>query len=203
RGAPAAEIRCPHALVPLPPGAGFEARALRRAELALQAGKSQECLTFLDAAESHAAGARRLRAEALAASGNAAASARVYDLLAAETADATEAAELLLAAARTLLAAPDPAGALARARAALARGPPAPVAAAPGLATGEAAWQRRSWDEVIAAYQPLDHRPVDVARRLGMALERSGREREALPIYRAAVGDAEARGEALAIAWRR
>jgi tetratricopeptide (TPR) repeat protein len=203
RGDADAEARWLDVLLRLPPGAGFEALALRRAELALQGGRPQDCLAFLDAAESHAGSARRLRAEALAASGNAAASARVYDGLAAETADATAAAELLLRAAQTLLAAPDPAAALARAHAALARGPAAEVEEALRLAAGEAAWQLRAWDEVIAAYAPLPRRSVDVARRLGMALERSGRDGEALPVYRAAVGDADARGEALAIAWRR
>jgi tetratricopeptide (TPR) repeat protein len=73
-GDAAAEARWLDVLLRRPPGPGFVAWALRRAELALAAGRPQDCLALLDAAEDHGATARLLRARALAAAGNAAAS---------------------------------------------------------------------------------------------------------------------------------
>src|SRR5262249_39217506 len=55
-----AEARWLDVLLRLPPGPGFAARALRRARLALVAARPQDCLAFLDAADAHDPGARRL-----------------------------------------------------------------------------------------------------------------------------------------------
>src|SRR5262249_53793714 len=143
----------------------------------------------------------------LAAVGNPGAAARIYDELAAAADDTQHALELAIAAAGTHLEASDPAGALAAARAALARPgaervPAATLRLARELA-GAPAWPLRAWDGVLAAYEPLGKAPVEISRRLGMALERTGREVDALPVYRTATLDPTARGDALAIAWRR
>jgi tetratricopeptide (TPR) repeat protein len=205
----ASEARWLDVLLRLPGGPATGELAVRRAELALAKGQPSVCLGFLDlaGAAAHAPAARVLRARALAASGHPAAAARTYDELAADGGDVATALDLATAAAEAHLAASDPAGALAVTRNALAHADladaPAERVQAARVLAGEAAWQLRAWDDVLLAYEPLAARSVETARRLGMALERKGREDEAAPVYRRAVTDPAARGEPLGIAWRR
>ncbi|MFH0900548.1 MAG: hypothetical protein V2A73_07955, partial [Pseudomonadota bacterium] len=149
--------------------------------------------------------ARRLLAQALGVVGDHQGRAAQLDMLAEEETDESERAAAFVAAAEAYLAFGTIGEAVARARRALEL---APDNLAASRIRAEAAWQSRSWDDIVTAYRALlpdtaANERAEAGRRLGMALERCGREEEAIAAYRAAVDTAEANGSALAAAWRR
>jgi tetratricopeptide (TPR) repeat protein len=195
--------------------------ALRRAELFFAGGEADKARELCEEALRTASDpnvVRALFAEVLGAIGDNEARAEILDALAEETADNDERAHYLCAASEARLASGDHEGALGCARRATALAPHDTLAR---RALGEAAFRARAWDDVVAAYDPLlgTRMPEDglegrtsaldpnlraeLARRLGTALERRGRERDAALAYRLAVTTPGATGEAVTACFQR
>ncbi len=181
--------------------------ALRLAELHQTHGDAPAALAFLeDAMEAgiDAARARPLHADVLGALGEHRGRAELFEEMAGLAADEEAQARHLVGAARAHLAAGDAGAALARAREAHGLLPDDPEVR---RAFGEAAWRAREWEEIAAAYDALlpeaapDER-VTCALRLGLALERQGRQEAALGCYRTAIELPNASGAQLAESWR-
>ncbi|MBI4509029.1 MAG: tetratricopeptide repeat protein [Deltaproteobacteria bacterium] len=179
---------------------------LRRAELFFAAGEPERVHALVEHALRCGADRRRARmllANAMGALDDLEGRAALLEEIAAETTDTAESARLHVQAAEARLGMGDRDGAVTAARRAFDLLPNDDVVR---RMLGQAAWQARSWVDVIDAYQRLSVEPAfqaEQARRLGVALECTGREEEALEAYRQAFDAPEASGEPLSMAWRR
>jgi len=181
--------------------------ALRLASLHQTCGDAAAALTCLD----HALEAgldvaldRPLRAEVLGALGDEGGRAQLLEAMAEEADDDEERAAHLVEAARAHLSAGDARAALARARQAFECSPDDTEVQ---RVFGEAAWRARAWEEIATAYDALlpEAEPEERSRcalRLGLALERQGRQQAAQGCYRTAIELPDASGAELAESWR-